>query len=266
MGVNTGFKEYNYILKVTDDANEFPLDINNQLCSVTGLPQARKENLTSDPNYISKLFDINSCPPNVIQFSFISLDDQPLNTLVESDEVEISVSVPGVPVELSISNGEYLKNNSGIWSSSVSSIQDGDFIKVRHTTSNLNDEDTVTIVTIGDKTSSFTSTTLSNVITYSLDIDNNSSNDIDFRIRDNTNNSIQYSEIIPTPEIISDFFTVLDDGNTMRVSIGNNGIVPINCQLSVDGVLVDTFTLTSGEVRLTNTVKSSVVLFVIDAS
>jgi hypothetical protein len=48
----TGNKIQPTLKKVTNDANEFPLDINNNLCSVSGLPQATMPNSQAAPNYI----------------------------------------------------------------------------------------------------------------------------------------------------------------------------------------------------------------------
>lgn len=44
---NTGYKGYSTLLKVTSDGRA--LDINNTLCSVTGLPQSTKANSPGDP-------------------------------------------------------------------------------------------------------------------------------------------------------------------------------------------------------------------------
>lgn len=195
------------------------------------------------------------------QFFFLDLTDQPLNSLIVSNA--ILVDGINIPSPISVVGGEYEINGSGVWLTASTTVVNGDSVRVRQTSSNLNETETTTTLTIGTVSDTFNVTTISTpTMTYTIDVDNNSPNDIDFRIRDNTNLNIVYNEIIPTPEIISDFFTVTDDGNTMRVSIGNTGIESISYELSVDGVLVDTFTLSSGEVRLVNTVKSSIILFV----
>lgn len=59
---NTGNKIFNKLVKVTNDINEYPLDINDELCSVTGLAQAEKTNTLGDPNYIAPFQDLTSCP------------------------------------------------------------------------------------------------------------------------------------------------------------------------------------------------------------
>ena len=59
---NTGYKGYSTLLKVTNDGNNSPLDINNSLCSESGLPQATKSNTIGDPDYIAPVYDIVTCP------------------------------------------------------------------------------------------------------------------------------------------------------------------------------------------------------------
>ena len=59
---NTGYKGYSTLLKVTDDGTSRPLDINNNLCSVSGLSQATKTNTIGDPDYIAPVYDIVMCP------------------------------------------------------------------------------------------------------------------------------------------------------------------------------------------------------------
>lgn len=62
MAENTGYKAYATLSKVTNDGTNRPLDINNNLCSESGLPQAIKANNDSDPDYIAPILDTVSCP------------------------------------------------------------------------------------------------------------------------------------------------------------------------------------------------------------
>lgn len=59
---NTGYKGYLTLLKVTDDGTNRPLDANNNLCSESGLPQATKPNIESDPDYVAPVYDLTACP------------------------------------------------------------------------------------------------------------------------------------------------------------------------------------------------------------
>jgi hypothetical protein len=64
---NTGNKTYSNLLKVVNGGsyNLQPLDVNNQLVSVSGLPQDNKSNSQGQADYIAPYQDLNSCPlPN----------------------------------------------------------------------------------------------------------------------------------------------------------------------------------------------------------
>lgn len=65
---NTGYKAYRKLAKVTNDGTNRALDINDQLCEETGLPQHIKDNIISDPNYIPPVYDIISCPITPISY------------------------------------------------------------------------------------------------------------------------------------------------------------------------------------------------------
>jgi hypothetical protein len=59
---NTGNKIYTTLLKVTNDINQYPLDVNNDLCSISNLAQAAKANTFGETDYISPIPDSTSCP------------------------------------------------------------------------------------------------------------------------------------------------------------------------------------------------------------
>lgn len=50
------------LLKVTNDGLAQPLDVNDNLCSQSGLPQFEKSNEIGTEGYISPVFDTSSCP------------------------------------------------------------------------------------------------------------------------------------------------------------------------------------------------------------
>jgi hypothetical protein len=58
--MNTGYKVFKTLLKVSTDNS--PLDANNELCSVSGLPQDSKNNYISDADYIAPFQDLLFCP------------------------------------------------------------------------------------------------------------------------------------------------------------------------------------------------------------
>lgn len=70
---NTGYKGYSTLLKVANDGNNSPLDINNNLCSESGLPQATKSNTIGDPDYIAPVYDIVTCPLPYFAYNFSTL-------------------------------------------------------------------------------------------------------------------------------------------------------------------------------------------------
>jgi hypothetical protein len=59
---NTGYKGYAKLLKTTDDGTHRALDVNNELCSESGLPQDFKTNINTDPDYVAPVYDVASCP------------------------------------------------------------------------------------------------------------------------------------------------------------------------------------------------------------
>lgn len=71
---NTGYLIQPQLKRVTDDENEFPLDENDNLCSVSGLPQATMDNPPEDPSY--RILDYDSCPVPTEPY-YLSLEDRP---------------------------------------------------------------------------------------------------------------------------------------------------------------------------------------------
>lgn len=60
MADNTGYLIQPTLKYVTDDVDQFPLDVNGDLCSVSGLPQATMATPPSDPRY--KVENTTICP------------------------------------------------------------------------------------------------------------------------------------------------------------------------------------------------------------
>ena len=93
-------------------------------------------------------------------FSFISLDNQPLSTVVPSIN-NITVSGPDIAVAISIAggSGEY-SINGGSFTSAAGTVVAGDVIQVRLTSSGSNTTAVTTTLTIGATTGTFTVTTV----------------------------------------------------------------------------------------------------------
>jgi hypothetical protein len=59
---NTGNRIFSRLLKVIDDGTNRPLDENNILCSISGLPEVRKDNIFGQADYIAPTQDLSLCP------------------------------------------------------------------------------------------------------------------------------------------------------------------------------------------------------------
>lgn len=90
-------------------------------------------------------------------FSFTALTAQALNTMVNSSV--ITVSGINAPASISIAGGEY-SINGGAWSSATGTVNNGQTVSVRHTTSAVYETTVTTTLTIGGVPGIFSSTTL----------------------------------------------------------------------------------------------------------
>lgn len=61
---NTGYQTWTGLKKVVDGGvhDGEALDNNNNLVSVSGLPQSKKNNNVSDPNYVAPILNTIACP------------------------------------------------------------------------------------------------------------------------------------------------------------------------------------------------------------
>lgn len=60
--INTGNQFVSRLLKVSNNAAEIPLDVNNEHTALSGLPQAVKANIDTDADYIPKTYNTGACP------------------------------------------------------------------------------------------------------------------------------------------------------------------------------------------------------------
>lgn len=91
-------------------------------------------------------------------FFFLDVTGQPISTLIESNA--ILVDGMNIPSAISITGGEYEKNNSGVWTSVAGTVINGDSVKVRQTSSATNEVTTNTVLTIGGISDTFSVTTI----------------------------------------------------------------------------------------------------------
>jgi hypothetical protein len=90
-------------------------------------------------------------------FSFTPQTGMPLDTLVMSNP--ITVSGINSPAEISIAGGEYEMNGSGTWTPSTGTVNEGDTVRVRQTSSANNSTSTSTTLSIGGVSGEFSVTT-----------------------------------------------------------------------------------------------------------
>ena len=89
-------------------------------------------------------------------FAFTAITDTELGAKIESDP--ITVSGIGTSVGISVTGGEY-KVNDGDYTAATGSVDAGDVVRVQHTSATTNSAATSTVLTIGNLSSTFTSTT-----------------------------------------------------------------------------------------------------------
>jgi tartrate dehydratase beta subunit/fumarate hydratase class I family protein len=92
-------------------------------------------------------------------FSFQDLTNMPTSTLATSNI--ITVTGINVPAPVSVTGGEYEVNNSGIWTTAQGTVNNGDTVRVRQTSSANPAATTNTLLTIGGLSDTFSVTTAS---------------------------------------------------------------------------------------------------------
>lgn len=159
MAENTGKKVYTKLIKVVDGGpmDGEPLDSANKLCVATGQPQHKKDNVSSDPDYVAPIDDLTMCPIN--DFSFTPKTNAELSTVYDSNEVEVK-GIQGTAAVAVLGSGFYSKNG-GAFTNVSGTVVNGDKIIARNTSSNaLSTTNSITIK-IGSVLRQFTITTKS---------------------------------------------------------------------------------------------------------
>lgn len=153
---NTGYLIQPKLKKVTDDANELPLDVNNELCSESGLPQDTMDNPINDITY--RVYNPTACPvdhtPDI--FVYTPKIDADLSTNYDSNIVTITGVSGSVPI--SISDGEY-RINGGSWTSGIGVINNNNTLQLRRISSSAYETEVLTTVTVGTYSTPFKITT-----------------------------------------------------------------------------------------------------------
>ena len=92
------------------------------------------------------------------QFSFTDVTDVAVSTTQTSNTITLSGMDSGATASVSVTGGTYSKN-SGAYTSSAGTAQDGDTFSVRHTSSASNSTSVNTTLTVDTISDTFTSTT-----------------------------------------------------------------------------------------------------------
>jgi hypothetical protein len=94
-------------------------------------------------------------------FTFEDVTDVPPGISISSDVITISGLNDGEPQNASVADGE-LRKNSGSWTAVATTVVNGDTLEVRHDSSSSYSDSTVTTLTVGPYSATFTSTTQAN--------------------------------------------------------------------------------------------------------
>jgi hypothetical protein len=108
---NTGNKIYTNLLKVVNGGlyDGLPLDINNQLISISGLSQDAKANTSGQPDYILPNQDLNKCPLSSVNVIAVSeVYENPSSNLQVVGKITLNKPL-GSTVTFYL---QYLENNS----------------------------------------------------------------------------------------------------------------------------------------------------------
>lgn len=122
---NTGKIGFGKLRKVVDGGlySGQPLDVNNELSSVSGLPQSVKDNIEGDPNYYPPVNNSAECQlddPIYFQIPIIIKDNSPSNMCIGADIEEFSLYSTNLTGALEVGDimyflsdlGEYLPYNT----------------------------------------------------------------------------------------------------------------------------------------------------------
>jgi len=152
--------------------DKFQLRLTSSTLTGTAVSTTLTVGGTSDTYSITTAGSATDSTPD--QFSFNSINGATKNQVYASNA--ITVTGINTTTAVSISNGEYEKNNSGTWTSQNGTASVNDTFKVRHTSSNQQNITTSTTLTIGGVAGTFSTTTASDINTsnYGLEIYNSS--------------------------------------------------------------------------------------------
>lgn len=183
----------------------------------------------------------NVCDISPDPFSFIDVNDAEFSTYYEANTTVEGISYP--ETKLSIEGGEYSLDNGTSWHNEATTIANGQYIKVRHISSNEYDTSVYTTLHVGNGSDTFSSRTKTETLA--------TPNQFTFTDKTNVNVSTQQIENITVTGInvevllsISGGEYSLDTGstwNTVDTNVSNNQVVYVRHTSSASNeVTVDT--------------------------
>ena len=173
---------------------------------------------------------------SVNSFDFLDVINAALSTLYVSNTILVFGNNIAVPI--SITGGEY-SINGGAYTSSAGLVNANDFVSVRQTSSGTENTQTDTVLTISDKSATYSVTTLlAGFLELNLTINNTgspaSSGDVEFEITDTTTSTVVGTFSNGNTGSSLDYpFVVEDDANTIEILVTNVSAPTIDVQ--VDG-------------------------------
>jgi hypothetical protein len=157
-------------------------------------------------------------------FTFIDQTGADISTQYESNIVTISGLT--LPAPVSISAGQY-RINGGSWVSATGSINNGDTIQVRNTSSGSYDTGVDTTLTIGGISDTYTITTIAvAVVNYVVNEQASPYADVNLQIKDN--GSIIVDEVTTSSGSVGDVkagHTITFEASTVAVTTGANPVL-----------------------------------------
>ncbi|MFT6388043.1 MAG: hypothetical protein ACJAUP_001416 [Cellvibrionaceae bacterium] len=120
--------------------------------------------------YVADTFSFRTAPPDLTPEPF-SFDGQ-IDVIIDSVVFSNTVMVSGIndPTPISVEGGEYFLNNGDDFQSTPFSVNNNQTVLLRQATSTTNSTQKDTILTVGDFSATFSTTTASNQVPIATDI------------------------------------------------------------------------------------------------
>lgn len=140
MATNTGYKAWLKLIKVVDGGpyDGSPLDDNNDLTSISGLPQSSKDNIDTDPDYVPPVLNTTDCPVPITTVNITAIVDSLVTDPIELIVTDLADNVILVNTPIAIGTTPFVTHPAlpgGLLK--VQIFNDGTTVPVKYTVSNL---------------------------------------------------------------------------------------------------------------------------------